>query len=116
MQQPLIIQKLFRKNNAHKNLGLCCSALLVQGQEYLLLLLSFFFNPLSLSFFVFFLSQPYSLSLFLFLSLNLINSFSSYQDGIRQKRLYLEAGEKSFLQMYLSGLYYTIAQLGEKER
>lgn len=88
MQQQLIIQNLSRKNNTHKNLGLCCSTLEVQEQEYLSLFLSFLFNPLSHSrFFCLSLSQPYSLALFP--SLNLVNSFRSYQDKIREKRLYL---------------------------
>lgn len=87
MQQPLVIPKLFRKNNSHKNPGLSCSRLPVQGQEYLSL--SFFFIILSV-----FLFPSYSSPLTqpppppFFLSLNLINSFSSYQDGIRQKRLF----------------------------
>lgn len=93
MQQPLVIPKLFRKNNSHKNPGLSCSRLPVQGQEYLSL--SFFYNPLSFSIsFLRLLSHththpppPHRHHLF-FLSLNLINSFSSYQDGIRQKRLF----------------------------
>lgn len=92
MQQPLVIPKLFRKNNSHKNPGLSCSRLPVQGQEYLSL--SFFFIILSV-----FLFPSYGSSLTqppppphpqqpFFLSLNLINSFSSYRDGIRQKRLF----------------------------
>lgn len=97
IQQPLIIPKLFRKNNGHKNPGLCCSRLPVQGQEYLSF---FFFNPLFLSVF---LSYPLTASPSP--SLNPINSFRSYQDGIRQKRLYLEAEERSFLQMHFSGLH-----------
>lgn len=107
MQDPLIIQKLFRKNNGHKNPGLCCSTLPVQGQNICRsFCLSFFFFK-SPHFFptFFFLSllQPSSLSLSP--SLNLVNSFSSYQVGIRQKRLYLEAGAKSCQQMHSSGSY-----------
>lgn len=69
MQDPLIIQKLFRKNNGHKNPGLCCSTLPVQGQNICRsFCLSFFFlNPLT--FFPHFFSFPsYSRPLSLSLS------------------------------------------------
>lgn len=83
-----------------------------------------FFNPLSLSVslsfpLTAFLSLCLTLSLdFLsrFPSLNLINSFSSYQDGIRQKRLYLEAeGEKFSANAFVRFFYCTIVQL-KRER
>lgn len=54
--------KAFQENNGHKNPGLCCSSLPVQGQQYLSFFLSFF-NPLSLAFF-FSVFPSYSLSPF----------------------------------------------------
>ena len=109
-QKPLIIPKLFRKNKRHKNPGLCCSRLPVQGQEYIsffLILSQIFSFPLTAL-----LLLPSSLAP----SLNLVNSFSSYQDGIRQKRLHLETERKSFSQMYLPALHWATVQWRERER
>lgn len=118
IQQPLVIPKLFRKNNSHKNPGLCCSRLPVQGQQYLsFFFLLFFFLILSHSQFFFFLSSPLTASL---PSTNPVNSFSSYQDGIGWKKkkkepLFRLKSLRVFLQIYLAASLCTVTQWGEME-